>query len=127
MWGYKYDSQLTGIDDHADTAAVNVNFWITPDDANLDPNSGGLVVNLREAPLEWDFAQYNAIRAPEVVQEFLQGSESITIPYRQNRVVMFNSNLFHKTDAIHFKEGYENRRINVTMLFGHRGNAPKVQ
>ncbi len=44
LWGFKYDSQLSGIGIHADQAAVNVNFWITPDDANLDPESGGLVV-----------------------------------------------------------------------------------
>jgi hypothetical protein len=29
---------------HADSAAVNVNIWITDDEANLDQNSGGLVV-----------------------------------------------------------------------------------
>ena len=36
---------------HADAAAVNVNFWLTPDDANLDPDGGGLVVWDKEAPL----------------------------------------------------------------------------
>jgi len=34
--------------------------------------------------------------------------------------VIFDSNLFHKTDRIDFREGYENRRINVTMLYGRR-------
>ena len=42
------------------------------------------------------------------------------IPYRENRAVIFNSNLFHETDNYEFKEGYENRRVNVTLLFGHR-------
>ena len=44
-WGFKYDSRLKGINVHADFAAVNVNFWITPDEANLDPRqrrAGGL-------------------------------------------------------------------------------------
>jgi hypothetical protein len=40
------------------------------------------------------------------------------VPHKQNRAVIFNSDLFHETDTINFKEGYENRRINVTMLFG---------
>ena len=44
LWGFKYDSRLPGIEIHADQAAVNVNFWITPDEANLDPDHGGLVV-----------------------------------------------------------------------------------
>jgi hypothetical protein len=41
-----------------------------------------------------------------------------TIPYNENRAVIVNSNLFHETEAIDLKDGYENRRINVTMLSG---------
>jgi len=36
-------------------------------------------------------------------------------------VVIFNSDLFHETGEINFRGGYENRRINITMLFGKRG------
>ena len=54
-WVYKYDSQLSGINPHADFAAVNVNFWITPDAALEDETAGGLVVWDKEAPLDWDF------------------------------------------------------------------------
>ena len=52
LWAYKYDSRLTGIDVHADSAAINVNYWTTPETANLDPASGGLVVYDVEAPLD---------------------------------------------------------------------------
>ena len=48
-------------------------------------------------------------------------NEKSVIPYNENRIVIFNSNLIHETDKFEFKEGYENRRINVTMLFGRRG------
>ena len=58
-WGFKYDNRLGGIAVHADFAAVNINFWITPDDANLDPDSGGLIVWDAAAPLDWGFARYN--------------------------------------------------------------------
>ena len=54
-WAFKYDSERTGLNIHADAAAVNVNFWITPDEANLDPAHGGLVVWDKEAPREWNF------------------------------------------------------------------------
>jgi hypothetical protein len=37
--------------------------------------------------------------------------------------VLFNSDLFHKTDSYRFKPGYENRRVNVTILYGDRGDA----
>ena len=46
LWGYKYDSERSGIREHADFAAINVNFWLTPDDANLEPSSGGLVCGI---------------------------------------------------------------------------------
>ena len=64
-------SQLNGINIHADFAAVNVNFWITPDEANLDPESGGLVIWDKPAPLEWDFAQYNNPNAGETIRNSL--------------------------------------------------------
>ena len=50
LWAYKYDSRLQGIATHADFAAVNVNFWVTPDAANRDPASGGLVIHKAHAP-----------------------------------------------------------------------------
>ena len=59
---------------------------------------------------------------PEQIRKFLSDKNSgkMVVPYAQNRAVLFNSNLFHETDTINFKKGYENRRINITMLFGKR-------
>ena len=120
FWAFKYDSALHGIKKHADFAAVNVNFWITPDEANLDPDHGGLVVWDAAAPLDWDFARYNA--AEDDITSFLtaNNAKAMAVPYRANRAVIFDSDLFHETDVISFKPGYENRRINVTLLFGRR-------
>ena len=117
---YKYDSQLEGIKIHADFAAVNVNFWLTPDTANCDPASGGLRVYKVKAPNEWSFRKYNT--DVEAMESFVSasGNEPLIVPYRQNRAVIFDSDLFHCTDNLDFKSGYENRRINVTMLFGDR-------
>ena len=127
LWAYKYDSRaykndssFRGINAHADFAAVNVNFWVTPKEANLNSSSGGLVVYNKEAPLEWDFKTFNSNQ--EKILEHLEdktGEKSI-VPYNENRIVIFNSNLIHETDKFEFKEGYENRRINITMLFGDR-------
>ena len=121
-WAFKHDSARRGLNIHADAAAVNVNFWITPDEANLNPESGGLVVWDKEAPKEWDFKTYNSDKARGRIYEWLtsQGAREIKIPYRANRAVVFNSDLFHETDDIAFKEGLTNRRINVTLLYGHR-------
>ena len=58
-WVYKYDSEERGIAVHADSATVNLNLWLTPDEANLDPASGGLVVYEKEPPADWSFDDYN--------------------------------------------------------------------
>ena len=129
IWAYKYDSRakndsssLSGIKVHADAAAINVNFWITPGEANLNPDSGGLVVYDVEAPLDWNFMTINS--DDQKIKKELKKSKgnSKVIPHRENRAVIFNSNLFHETDQYNFKEGYKNRRINITMLFGDRQN-----
>lgn len=118
MWAYIYDQRMQGITAHADPAAVNLNFWITPDEANLAPGSGGLVVSRTEAPREWNFHDYN--NRPEVLDRYVAGTDRVVVPHRCNRMVMFNSNLVHKTDDFSFRPGFTNRRINVTMLFGWR-------
>jgi hypothetical protein len=121
LWGFKSGPTLPAdATTHADFAAVNVNFWITPEAANLDPSSGGLVVYDVDAPMHWDFATYNG--RSDVIRPFLKQQESraMVIPYRQNRAVIFNSDLFHGTDRVVFAEGYENLRVNITFLYGDR-------
>lgn len=118
MWAYIYDQRMAGITAHADPAAINLNFWIVPDEANLDPERGGLVVGRQEAPREWNFDEYN--NRPEILERFIAEGDALRVPYRCNRMVMFNSNLVHKTDDFRFAPGFTNRRINVTMLFGRR-------
>ena len=120
MWAYKYGQQLTGIPIHADYAAINVNFWLTPEDANLDPDSGGLIVWDKEAPLDWGFQIQDVDQ--QALTEFVTetGAKPHRVPYRQNRAVIFNSDLIHRTDDIRFSPGYQNRRINVTFLYGER-------
>lgn len=120
LWGFKNTLPLpAGVTTHADFAAINVNFWITPDDANLDECSGGLVLYDVDAPMHWDFDTYNG---SDLIAPYLrsQNSRPVTIPYRQNRAVIFNSDLFHGTDAVSFRPEFENHRINVTMLYGDR-------
>jgi tetratricopeptide (TPR) repeat protein len=119
LWGFKYNSHVTtGINVHADFAKVNLNFWITPDEANLAPGSGGMIVHDVPAPPSWNFDAYN--KDETAIHAFLKANRagSKHIPYKCNRAVLFNSALFHETDEVHFKDGYENRRINVTYLFG---------
>ncbi|HEX2826597.1 MAG TPA: hypothetical protein VHP37_09650 [Burkholderiales bacterium] len=117
-WGYKYDQRLSGINMHADFAKVNVNFWLTPDDACLDPSSGGMVVYDLPVPKSWSFADYNSDPSRLATYVKLHGAQPLTVAHRANRCVIFDSSLIHVTDRMVFKPGYENRRVNVTLLYG---------
>ena len=121
-WAFKHDSARRGLNIHADAAAVNVNFWITPDEANLSQETGGLVVYDKEAPRDWNFQEYNSDKNKPKILAWLKqvGAQTVKIPYRTNRAVVFNSDLFHETDEIAFKDDYLSRRINITLLYGYR-------
>lgn len=125
MWVYRYGAEGSGVEAHTDDAAVTFNFWIGPDDASLDPDHGGLVLYAREQPLDWDWTDINLRKnAPEVkarIAAFLADAEQVTVPHRPNRAVLFGSNMFHRSDRFAFREGFANRRTNVTLLFGERG------
>lgn len=121
FWGFKYDSKLgKGINVHADFAVMNLNFWITPDEYNLDPASGGLKVYDVPSPPDWHFRRYNEDK--DEIYRFIEsnGGATVNTPYRCNRALIFNSAYFHETDEISFEDCYEGRRINITYLFGNR-------
>jgi tetratricopeptide (TPR) repeat protein len=124
MWSYRHRAEGGGVLAHTDLAAVTFNFWIAPDAANLDPESGGLVVYAKEEPLDWDWMQINRQKSlPEVqarIESFLEDAPEIVIPHRGNRAVMFHSNLFHRSDHFAFADDFESRRINISLLFGRR-------
>lgn len=130
MWAFKYESKCPGIDIHADFAAINVNFWITPTESNADYDkekdigkTGGMWIWDTGAPADWDFNKYNGDDKNDVTKFLEQkDSKAVYIPYKYNRCVLFDSNLFHKTADVNFLPGFDNKRINVTMLFGHREN-----
>ena len=122
-WAYKYNSTLKGIGAHADPAAVNVNLWLTPDESNLSPGQGGgLVVYKVRPPDDWGVFKWNAYEDDSHIEQLLRENEwrNVTVPYKANRVVIFNSDLLHLTDRFKFKKKFSDGRINVTFLFGAR-------
>lgn len=122
LGAFKYDSTLsTGTNLHADNSAVNLNLYITPDEANLDPGSGGMDIWDVAVPQGEDMGIYN--RNERLARKFLLTSTArrTSIPHRANRAILFKSDLFHKTSDCRFREGYLNRRMNISILFGYRG------
>ena len=89
-----------------DTDAIDPEMWhLLRLAASLDVKSG-------EAYLHDEAAIRDHLAA--------SGARAVTVPYRANRAVLFDSDLFHATDSVRFSPGYENRRINVTLLYGQR-------
>lgn len=117
-WAYKYYDRFSGVRLHADEGAISVNFWLTPDAANLQTGTGGLVFWKKRFPegyfrmsqVEKNEALLGAIAEP--------GVESVTVPFGYNRAALFDSGLIHRTDDLDFAQGYENRRLNVTLVYG---------
>jgi len=111
-------SFVKGIDIHADEANINVNFWITPDEARIA--GGGLIVYDRAAPQSMNFEEMNEDQ--HRIRQFLINSETVLVPYKSNRMVLFDSRLFHQTEDFTFstKNGFTSSRINLTFLYGER-------
>ena len=117
-WAFKGVQAQASVDVHADDAAVSVNFWVTPTEANLDPGHGGLVVCRAPPPDDWEIKDYEADRDRIVIFLEQNAGGSLVVPYRQNRAVLFRSRLFHHSDRPEFASEYENHRINLTLLYG---------
>ncbi len=120
-WAFKALESRAAVDAHADDAAVSVNFWVTPDEANLKPGRGGLAVCRVPPPPDWEVKGYHADRDQIVAFLAQYPDEMLVVPYRENRAVLFESRLFHQSDTPQFAETYEDRRINLTLLFGRHG------
>ena len=117
-WAFKGLRAQSAVDVHADAATVSVNFWVTPTEANLAPERGGLVVCRAPPPDDWEIKDYDADRARIVTFLEQKAVESLVVPYCENRAVLFRSRLFHHSDRPEFASSYENHRINLTLLYG---------
>ena len=63
---------------------------------------------------------------PKLAAIAARGFQKVRLEYRQNRMVCFDSSLFHRTEyPLSFKRGWHNRRINLTYLFGSHDSRPR--
>ena len=117
-WSFIYENYSQGVNAHADPAAINFNFWVTPDEC-LDSSreSNGLELWKLYPPDNWRWEDYN--RNEKKIEDLLSSnsSEKISIKYKFNRLIIFDSKFFHKSQQVRAIKGYENRRINYTLLF----------
>lgn len=115
IWGYSYAAAGTGTEMHADAGTVSVNFWITPTEACLE--GGGLILCDGAIPDDWSFADANG--PAERLRVWLRRTRPPQrhIPYRGNRLLVFDGRAPHRTEPFRFREGFASRRLNLTFLF----------
>lgn len=123
IWAFKGIEAGRGIDVHADDGAVSLNFWVTAESANADAGRGGLLIHKKPPPPDWRISDYQADMSAIRAHLGHDETDRIVVPYGENRAVLFESRLFHESDAVDFRPGYENHRINITMLFGDSNTA----
>ena len=85
----------------------------------MDKSKGGLKIWNKLPPKESSFDSYNSLDSSPGILKMLNDNSisNKVIPYKENRAVIFNSQLYHATDNFSFEESYENRRINITFLY----------
>lgn len=117
-WAFIYENTSDGVCIHADSASININLWVTPEESIIsEPECNGLNIWKIFPPDDWDYETYN--RNPIISKKYIDenNAEKISIDYKFNRAMIFNSKFFHQTQPVRTKSGYENRRINYTFLF----------
>ena len=93
---------------------------------HLSTVPGGLVVYKLLAPVGWEFSDFNNRANSEKMNKMLEESNfsNVTVKYKMNRAVIFDSSLLHRTDNFKFRKDYKARRINMTLLFGKKADVP---
>ena len=117
-WSFVYDHEGEGVELHADPSIINLNIWVSTDTVVKDKSKNGLTIYKVKPPKTWKRSEWNS--SPEKILKYikLKKVKPIQIPYKSNRAVFFDGAYFHASNNISTKEGFENKRISYTMLFG---------
>lgn len=120
VWAFICNNKGTGVAVHADPACINANLWVAADESVINPERNGLILWNVKSPPDWTHQEYNGslFKCKKFLAE--NNAKPILINHKFNRITIFNSAYFHETAGVEMKDGYENRRINYTFLFGKR-------
>tara|TARA_B100001250_G_scaffold102671_1_gene86489 strand:- start:807 stop:1406 length:600 start_codon:yes stop_codon:yes gene_type:complete len=116
-WAFVCDNQGEGVTPHADPSVVNVNLWVTRNECVKDSTKNGLIIYDKKRPDDWTYDQYNS--DTDAITKYLNESNANPrdVSYNYNRIIIFDSKYFHKTNGVSMLEGKKNRRVNYTFMF----------
>jgi hypothetical protein len=117
-WSFLYLQNSNGVHMHADPSIVNLNVWVSSDESINDTEKNGLNIYRILPPPDWTRQDWN--NDPDKARKYITNNnvKPLKIKYKSNRAVFFNGAYFHETNQVDMKEGFENRRISYTLLFG---------
>jgi hypothetical protein len=103
---------------HWDRGNVILNLWLTPDEHNLDRNSGGVVLfNAKRGAVSASYQQLRQRWSRATPASSMPGP-SVTIPYRYNCALLFDAGTLHQTDSLNFRNGTPaSCRLNLAICF----------
>jgi hypothetical protein len=118
MMARKYESVWSGSDLRSEDAAVTVLLWVTPDRANLDRTSGGLLVYQEPAPCQSDCDKRFNSNSGQTELFARQSANPAIIPYQANRAIVLKGNVAYASQPSKFVNQFEDQRIMLSFLFG---------
>ena len=117
-WSFVYHHEGVGVGLHSDPSIINLNIWVSTDKAVKDKSKNGLTIYKIKPPKTWRRSEWNS--NPKKALKYIKSKKvkPKQVPYKSNRAVFFDGAYFDAYNNISTKEGFENKRISYTMLFG---------
>lgn len=120
-WAYLH-CRSAGLKPHTDgDSAVTVNLYLTPDEFNLRPGTGGLILSAVRRPPSVSLIEFNSMPWADSYFEHQHADadrRDVPVSYRYNRAVLFDSGLFHASDEIFFpNDTTRSMKLNLGIVF----------
>lgn len=109
----------TGLYAHSDISQVSLNLWLTPDEFNRNPATGGMILHDVKRTDDMEIHEFNAAPWSTGYLASHTKGNSVRVTYKCNRAVLFDSRTFHASDTpLDFvNAGPESIRLNLTLMF----------
>ena len=110
--------QNEGLEIHSDNGAVTLNIYLTPEEFNLKPNSGGLLLYDVKRTKDQAIHEFNS--QPWATKYFEKNTRGAKrrIGYAFNRAVIFDAKTFHAAESMCFTgESVGSHRLNLALRF----------
>jgi hypothetical protein len=119
-WVGVFENKGNGTSYHYDwESLVTLNIWLTPNECVQDFSKNGLLIFPIQVPQEVREEENPLVSQAQFVKEFMslhKHVEPIEIKYNFNRAV-FQTSLLHATNGVSMKDGEDNKRVSMTILF----------